>query len=134
MFRAFLHENLFHPKMLTKLILFIWSYHIAILKLLHCISIAVFFLYFYLSKHEIYKPLWQWIIINFQILWKINIVFCVWKTTCWKPWKTSNCRNFAKQEFWKVEHVKLFLVKHNSILGWDITRENTFVILQTFYI
>ena len=27
------------------------------------------------------------------------------------------CRNFAKLEFWKLEHVKLFLVKHNLILG-----------------
>ena len=27
------------------------------------------------------------------------------------------CRNIAKQKFWKVEHVKLFLVKHNSIFG-----------------
>ena len=27
------------------------------------------------------------------------------------------CRDFVKQEFWKVEQVKLFLVKQNSILG-----------------
>ena len=28
-----------------------------------------------------------------------------------------HCRDFAKQEFWKVGHVKLFLVKHNSTFG-----------------
>ena len=33
-------------------------YHTAILELLHYNSTAVFILYFYLSKHEIYKPLW----------------------------------------------------------------------------
>ena len=57
-------------------------------------SIAVFFLYFYLSNHEIYKPLWLWllnfwIITNFWILLKTNIVFCVWKTTYWKSWTLS---------------------------------------------
>ena len=35
------------------------------------------------------------------------------------------CRNFAKQKFWKVENIKLFLVKHNSIFGWDIKTEKT---------
>ena len=88
----------------------VWRYHVVILKLLHCNSITVFFLYFYLSKHETYKPLWSWllhfrIIINFPILWKTNIVFCVWKTTCWKSWMT------LLLEFWKVEHVKFFLTK-----------------------
>ena len=29
-----------------------------------------------------------------------------------------HCRNFAKQEFWKVEHVKLLLVKHFHF--WDV--------------
>ena len=55
---------------------------IVILKLLHYNSIAVFSIYFYLSKHEIQKLLWWWvlifwIIINFWILWKTNIEFCV---------------------------------------------------------
>ena len=30
-----------------------------------------------------------------------------------------HCKNFAKYEFWKVEHVKLFLVKHNLIFGTE---------------
>ena len=92
--RACFHENSFLPKMSIKLVLVVWSYHIAILKLLNCNSSAVFCLYFYLSKHEIYKPLrwWLlnfWMIINFQILWKTHIVFCVLKTNCWKSWRTS---------------------------------------------
>ena len=45
-----------------------------------------------------------------------------------KPWYSAceklivenhvghRCRNFEK-EFWKIEHVRLFLVKHNSIFG-----------------
>ena len=49
-------------------------------KLLHCNFVAVFFLYFYWSKYEIYKPLRRgllnfWIIINFRILRKPNFVF-----------------------------------------------------------
>ena len=81
-----LHENSFLPKMSTKLILIVWSYHTVISKLLNCNSIAVFFLYFYLSRHEIYKSMVMTIKLlkynNFQILWKTNIVFCVRKTTC----------------------------------------------------
>ena len=47
----------------------------------------------WIKKHEIYKPLqWQllnfWIIINFHILWKTNIVFCVQQSTYWKPWRS----------------------------------------------
>ena len=28
------------------------------------------------------------------------------------------CKNLGKKEFWKVEYVKLFLEKYNSIFGW----------------
>ena len=68
-------------KMSIKLILVIWSYHIVTLKLLHCNSIEVFFLCFYLSKHEIYKPLWWWPL-NF---WIINF-WILWKNKCSIPW------------------------------------------------
>ena len=45
------------------------------------------------------------------------------------------CRNFVKQGFWKVEHVKLFLVKRNSIFGAAYDKEKaTFFLLQTFYL
>ena len=83
MLRACLHENSFCLKMsifCLKIILVLGSH--CNLKLLHCNSIAVFSIYFYLSKHEIQKLLWWWvlifwIIINFWILWKTNIEFCV---------------------------------------------------------
>ena len=45
-------------------VMLVWSYHTVILKLLHCNSFFLsllfcnsIFLYFYLSNHEIYKPL-----------------------------------------------------------------------------
>ena len=53
MLRACLNENLFRPKMTIKLISVVWNYYIVILKLLHCNSIAVFFLYFYLSTSNV---------------------------------------------------------------------------------
>ena len=46
---------------------------------------------------------------------------------CEKPFFENlgghHCRHFAKKEFSKVKHVKLFLVKLTSILGQDITTE-----------
>ena len=48
--KACLHENLLHLKMSIKLTLIVWSYHVVILKLLHCNSVALFFfLSFYQS-------------------------------------------------------------------------------------
>ena len=45
------------------------------------------------------------------------------------------CRNFAKKEFWKIEHIKLFLVKHNSIFGVGYySRKNKFFLLLKFYL
>ena len=90
-----LHENSFCLKKSIKLISVVQSYHNVIFKLLNCNSIAVLFLYFYLSKHEICQSLlwWLlnfWIIINFRKLWKTNIVLCVQHS-----WKTS-LQNFAK--------------------------------------
>ena len=115
MLRACLHENLLCPKIPIKHISVVWNYYIVD-------SIAVFFLYFCLSKHEIYKSLRWWLLnfwslINFQILWKTNIVFSIWKTNYWNPGEHHHgqqlavgilqSRNFGKQ--------MLFLVKHNSI-------------------
>ena len=53
-----------------------------------------FFLVSIYQGMKFIKPLlwWLWIfwiIINFQILWKTNIVFYIWKTTCWKSWGAS---------------------------------------------
>ena len=78
MLRDCLPKNSFRPKMSIKFISVVWNYHIVILKLLNCNSIAVFFLYFYLSKHKSMKfiklygsdYLNFWIIMNFRILWK----------------------------------------------------------------
>ena len=58
---------------------------------------------------------------------------------CEKPFFENlgghHCRHFAKKEFSKVKHVKLFLVKLTSILGQDITTEKktTFFHLRRFY-
>ena len=96
------------------------SYHIVVLKLSHCKSIAVFFLSFHFFKNEIYKPLRWWLlnfwIINFWILWNTNIVLCMKKLLNENHGQTR-CRNLPKWEFWKVEHLKLFWVKLNSIFG-----------------
>ena len=35
---------------------------------------------------------------------------------CW-------CKNFAKYEFWKIEHVKLFSVEHNSFFLGGILQQ-----------
>ena len=129
MLRACLHENLLCPKIPIKHISVVWSYYIVD-------SIAVFFLYLCLSKHEIYKSLRWWLLnfwslINFQILWKTNIIFSIWKTNYWKSWRTSSwtatrCRDFAKQ-------IMLFLVKHNSIfVAAYYTRKNIFPFTDFF--
>ena len=119
MLRGCLHKNSFRPKMSIKLFSVVWNYHILILKLLHCNSIAVFFLYFFLSKHAIYKPLslrWLllkfWIVINFLILWMKNNILWV------KNYLLKIMEDFAEGILHiRVEHVKLFLVKHNSVFG-----------------
>ena len=48
--------------------------------------IAVFFLYYYLSKHKIHKSLQWWLLNNNKLLNAVgkNISVCVWKTICWK--------------------------------------------------
>ena len=51
-------------------------YHIVILKLLHCNRIAVFLLFFCLSKHEFYKPLRWWLLKSQQQIYDF-LVFSV---------------------------------------------------------
>ena len=98
MLRVCLHENSNRTKMSIKLISLVWRYHNAILKLWHSNSIVMSFLYFYYwsSMVVVTIKLLTSTVINFRILWKPNIAFCVWKTTCCKSWKTS------LYEFWKV--------------------------------
>ena len=91
----------FCPNMSIKLKMVVWSYHIITLKLLHCNSTAVFFLYFYLSKQKMYEPIrwWLltfWIIINIWIIWKTNIVFCVCEKLHVENHGGCRYKNFAK--------------------------------------
>ena len=80
------------------------SYHIVILKLLHCNSIAVFFLYFDLLKHEIYIPLCWWLLNNNNKLSHImKSKYCIlWSKNCLSKIMEdinvgiSRSRNFGK--------------------------------------
>ena len=51
-----------------------------------------------------------------------HILYSVCEKLLVKDHGGRHCKNFAKLEFWKLEHVKLFLVKHTiQFLGRDIT-------------
>ena len=46
---------------------------------------------------------------------RVCVCVCVCEKLLAENHGDSCCRNFTKQELWKVQHVKLFLVKQNSI-------------------
>ena len=101
---------------------------ISTLKLLHCNSIAVFYSMKFINLSKNFIRLMKiskfviWIIINFQKLWK-KILHSVCEKLFVGNHGERRCRNFAKEEFWKVHvfFVVVFLIfVSNFILGVNV--------------
>ena len=103
------------------------------LKLLHCNSTAVFFLYFNLSN--------SYTVVTIKLLNNIKLQNILKKLyfVCGKLLVENHgerrCINFAKQGLQKVEHVSYFQQNAILFLVRNITIEkNTFFLLRTFYL